>query len=138
MDNRRRYGTLGPSSTFVEPASLSVTERATCSSTSSQRVPCRLAGSRGPQNRSRSKRSQSESDSQHAYHCRGRCRLNALTSIRTTSQSNSGASRSSANNAISAGPDSTQGSSPAPLQGLTSSEASSTLRSSQRRTSIET
>ena len=37
-----------------------------------------------------------------------------------------------------AGPDSTQGSSPAPLQGLTSSEASSTLRSSQRRTSIET
>ncbi len=73
-------------------------------STSSQRVPCRLGGNRGPRNRSSSRRSHSVGASQHAPHCRGRCRLRSLTLTRTTSQSSSGASRSAANSAIDAGP----------------------------------
>ena len=54
----------------------------------------------------RSNRSQSVSASQQAPHWRGRCRLRSLTLMRTVSQSNSGASRSSANSAIGTAPES--------------------------------
>ena len=53
---------------------------------SSQRVPWRLGGSRGPQNRSSSRRSHRTSASQHAPHWRARRSRRALSSIRTTSQ----------------------------------------------------
>ena len=79
--------------------------------TSSQRVPWRLGGSRGRQNRSSSRRSQSTSASQHAPHWRARRSRSPLSSIRTTSQSNSGTSRSAGNSATGLEPDSPHNSS---------------------------
>ena len=54
---------------------------------SNHRVPSRLAGKRGPQNRSSSRRSHSVSASQHAPHWRGACKVNSESRTCTTSQS---------------------------------------------------